>query len=359
MPDTGSAPVIDAEAVSKLIGRASPGCAIAVSFGERRFEFAAGTYSDEDRRPVGVRTAYDIASITKLFTAALILRLHDSGAVDIEGRVRRYLPQFEESALTVTDLLTHHAGLESEPLSRLAARYPSADEMARRIRIRPEASPHFFYQNATFLYLGLIAEKIYGKPLSECMRDLIGELDLRDTRLGSDAGLDAPPTEIRDGVVWANRTHDESSYICGGLTGYAGIFSSARDLDKFARAWLEYRIASFATTKKAFSAHGRYPREEQGLGWFNTLPHFPVFPDWIFCHSGYTGPLVAVNPAKSRVYAVTMNRTYYGRQNQLYRELWARLLEGELREAMTMESFIARLKLNIDRYSEGGAAHGR
>ncbi|MDR3279351.1 MAG: hypothetical protein LBT23_02460, partial [Synergistaceae bacterium] len=113
----------------------------------------------------------------------------------------------------------------------------------------------------------------------------------------------------------------------------------------------DYRIACESTTKRAFSNYSRYPREEQGLGWHNNLSYFPIFPDWIFCHSGYTGPLLAVNPNGRRVYAITLNRTYYGRDNQIYRELWARLLEPEIRESLTMRSFINRLKLNIERYS--------
>jgi hypothetical protein len=63
--------------------------------------------------------------------------------------------------------------------------------------------------------------------------------------------------------------------------------------------------------------------------------------------------LLAVNPNAGRVYAMTLNRTYYGRGNQLYRELWVWLLESELREAMTMPAFIRRMELNLSRYGKG------
>jgi CubicO group peptidase (beta-lactamase class C family) len=314
------------------------------------FEFSAGAYSDTDLRRVDVFTPYDVASVTKLFTTALILRLHDRGALDINDRMERYLPRFEGSSLTITDMLTHHARLECEPLSRMALQTPDIEALAARIPISPGASPHFFYQNATFLFLGLLAEKLYQKKLSECMADIIGELGLSETFVGGDPRIDAPPTEIRDGVEWANKTHDESSWLCGGITGYAGIFSSARDLAKFGAAWLGDSIVSSDTAKKTFSCYSNFPGEEQGLGWHNNVPYFPLSPEWIFCHSGYTGPLLAVNPRKNRVYAITLNRAYYGRNNHLYRELWAWLLEPELLEAMNMRAFTARLELNLNRY---------
>ncbi|MDR3076589.1 MAG: beta-lactamase family protein [Synergistaceae bacterium] len=344
-------PRINTAAVASLIAvRASPGVAMVADTPDGRAEFACGTYSDADLRPVDAHTAYDAASITKLFTTALILRLHDGGSLGIGDAMGKYLPHFRASALTVTDMLTHHARLECAPLSRMALDTPGVVELAARIPISPSASGHFFYQNATFLFLGMLVSELCRKSLSRCMEELIAELGMRETFVGSDPRLDAPPTEIRGGAVWANKTHDESSYLCGGITGYAGIFASACDLVKFGRAWLDFRIATPETTKKAFSCYSNFPGEEQGLGWYNNLPRFPLFPDRLFCHSGYTGPLLAVNPDEGRVYAATLNRTYYGRENQLYRELWAWLLERELREAMTMPAFIRRMELNLARY---------
>ena len=342
----------DTASMEKLLaGGASPGFAFVTNSPEGAYEFASGTYSDTDRREVGTHTPYDIASITKLFTTALILRLHDAGSLDLNDRMGRFLPRFAGSSITVTDMLTHRAALKSERLSVVAADFPDMEALAGRVSVPASADEHFFYQNATFLFLGILISKFLGKSIAECMTDFISELGLSETYIGSDPMLDAPPTEIRDGAVWVNRTHDESSYLCGGVTGYAGIFASAGDLAKFGRAWLDFKIALPKTTNMAFTCRSNFPGEEQGLGWYNALPYFPIFPDWLFCHSGYTGPLLAVNPKAGRVYAMTLNRTYYGRGNQLYRELWAWLLEHELREAMTMPAFIRRLELNLSRYA--------
>ena len=343
----------DTAPMENLLARgASPGLAFVVNTPEGVYEFASGTYSDTDRREVGTNTPYDVASITKLFTTALTLRLHDAGCLNLNDRMGRFFPRFAGSSITVTDMLTHHARLESGRLSQLASGFTDPETLAEQIRVPENASDRFFYQNATFLFLGILVSKLLGESLAKCITDIISELGLTETYIGSDPRLDAPPTEIRDGGIWVNRTHDESSYLCGGLTGYAGIFTSARDLAKFGRAWLDFKIASAETTRMAFSCRSNFHGEEQGLGWLNTLPYFPVFPDWLFCHSGYTGPLLAVNPNAGRVYSMTLNRTYYGRGNQLYRELWAWLLENELSEAMTMPAFIRRLELNLSRYGK-------
>ncbi|MDR1581507.1 MAG: beta-lactamase family protein [Synergistaceae bacterium] len=330
-PQADDFPGIDTEAMDYLISRgASPGCAVVMSSPERYFEFSSGMYSDTDRRPAGPHTLYDVASLTKLFTTALVLRLFDEGKTGLEERMSEYLPHFKDSALTVRDLLTHRARMVCEPLSKTAIETPDIRALAERIPVSPAASPHFFYQNATFLFLGLLVEELRGRTFADCLLEMISELGLRETRIGSESGLDAPPTEIRGGEPWANRTHDESSHLCGGVTGYAGIFASACDLMKFGRAWLDFKIASPGATGNAFTNYGKYPGEEQGLGWFNTLQRFPCLSRDVFCHSGYTGPLLAVNPKKGRVYALCCNRTYYGRNNQLYRELWARMLASEL-----------------------------
>ena len=322
---------IDTKTIDALISRgASPGCVMVMSSPEGRFEFSSGTYSDTDLRPVGPHTLYDAASITKLFTTALVLRLFDEGKAGMEELMSGYLPHFKDSALTIRDMLTHRARMVCEPLSKMALDTPDIRTLADRIPVSPAANPHFFYQNATFLFLGMLVEELRGKAFADCLLEIIRELGLNETRIGSENGLDAPPTEIRDGESWANRTHDESSYLCGGVTGYAGIFASARDLVKFGRAWLDFKIASPETTGYAFTNYGKCPGEEQGLGWFNTLQRFPALSRDVFCHSGYTGPLLAVNPQKSRVYALCCNRTYYGRDNQLYRELWACMLASEL-----------------------------
>jgi CubicO group peptidase (beta-lactamase class C family) len=324
-------PGIDTQAIDDLVSRgASPGCSMVVSSPEGYFEFSSGTYSDTDRRPVGPHTLYDAASITKLFTTAMILRLFDEGKAGLEERMSEYLPHFKGSALTVRDMLTHRARMVCEPLSKMAIETQDIRALAKRIPVSQAASTHFFYQNATFLFLGMMIKELRGKAFADCLLEIIRELGLRETRVGSEGGLDAPPTEIRGGEAWTNRTHDESSYLCGGVTGYAGIFASARDLAKFGRAWLDFKIASPKATGYAFTNYGEYPGEEQGLGWFNTLQRFPAFSSDVFCHSGYTGPLLAVNPRKSRVYALCCNRTYYGRDNRLYRELWACMLASEL-----------------------------
>jgi CubicO group peptidase (beta-lactamase class C family) len=355
---------LDTGEIERLVARkASPGCSVAIWTEEGECEFSCGTYSDTDLRKVDTHTLYDAASITKLFTASLVLRLHDSGKLGLDSRMEDYLPHFKGSALTVRDLLTHHARLVCAPLSKMAVETPDIEGMAARIPIPPEASPRFFYQNATFLFLGMLTEKLYGKPFTVCLGDLIRELGLRETSTGADTGLDSPPTEVRNGAIWAGRTHDESSYLCGGVTGYAGVFASASDLVKFGRAWCEFKIASPESTREAFSPYGLYPGEEQGLGWFNNSIHLPVYPFWLFCHSGFTGSLLAVNPAKNRVYAVNLNRTYYGRGNHLYPQIWAWVLERELTEAMTMKSLVMRMDLNLERREKletaglaGGAA---
>ena len=90
--------------------KATPGCVISVDNQEKVSKFAYGCYSDTDKTLVSENTIYDLASITKLYTTAIILRMHEKGDLDIFDKCSEYLEVFQNSNLKIFDLLTHKAG---------------------------------------------------------------------------------------------------------------------------------------------------------------------------------------------------------------------------------------------------------
>jgi CubicO group peptidase (beta-lactamase class C family) len=222
-------------------------------------------------------------------------------------------------------------------------------ELIKQMTIEKEPLKNYFYMNHGPMFLALLAEKIHGKTTRQLFADLIAELKLTET-ICSDQATDSPPTEIRDGEEWVNKAHDVSTYYFGGITGYAGLFSSALDLAKFGRAWLERKIVSDKVTREAFTSYGHEGEERHGLGWYNRVEYFPLFPPHIFCQSGYVGTLLAVNPRDNIVYALNTNRVMYGHDNQKYRALWVYLLEREIREVLTVDAFVRQIGDNAEKW---------
>lgn len=315
---------------------ASPGCALVLGSPDSKDSpFAYGHYAGPGSQPVTTDTMYDLASVSKLFTTALILQLHEQGHLSINDRCSLYLPNFYHSSLRIIDLLTHHVDFGFS-LSAYSKQFTSAEDFRKALlQARPPEAPSeaVTYANLQFFYLGIIIETVTGQSLQEVVRGLCKELSLEHTFTGEDIArlhMATPPTEIIDGHIIEGMTHDESTRLLGGLTGYAGMFATAPDLAMFGRAWLDGHILSQETLEelawKEYDPSGTMP---QALGWRLRLtgPDGTYPTPGIYSHTGYTGSLLAVCSETGRVCAFTCNRTYYGRDNTKQRYIWQLLID--------------------------------
>jgi len=119
-----------------------------------------------------------VASITKSMTGALVLRLVDQGLLTLDDTIGRWLPTIPNvsPSITLRQLLTHSAGLANYPANRALqaevvanpSRVFSASELAAYID-PPVFAPgtRVEYGNSAFLLLGLVAERVLGRPLDE------------------------------------------------------------------------------------------------------------------------------------------------------------------------------------------------
>lgn len=316
---------------------AAPGCAITLSSSDRAQQesFAYGYFASPDSATVTTDTVYDLASVSKLFTTALILRLHEQGRLSVHDRCASYLPNFRHSGLRIIDLLTHHVDF-GIALSAYRTRFTDAKELRDALlRLEPPlaAGNATTYANLQFLYLGIIVERVTGLTLQDAMHKLCQALSLKYIYTGEDVarlGIATPPTEVVDGQPVSGVTHDETARMLGGLTGHAGVFANATDLAQFGRAWLDGRIVNLGLMNelvlKDYDTNGSGP---QALGWWLRLtgPDGPYPTPGIYSHTGFTGSLLAISPRTGNVCAFTCNRTYYGRDNTKQRHIWQLLIE--------------------------------
>ncbi|MDW8213914.1 MAG: serine hydrolase domain-containing protein [Roseiflexaceae bacterium] len=319
-------PAIDAIIASAIDQRIFPGVVVLVARDDVILHHAAygATTYDATGTPVEPATIYDIASLTKMFTATAALRLYDAGQIDLEAPVCAYLPSFRARTITIRHLLTHTSGLNLR-LSTLCrgGRDAVLTTAYHTLPAHPPGS-HVAYTNINSLLLGEIVAAVFGQPLDRAIDALVCQpLGLRHTGFRPDAALLAriAPTEVDmawRGCLVHGVVHDESAYALGGVAGHAGLFSTASDLWQFCRAWLpptrndaDTPLLQPETIALATTNHTPGLTQACGLGWMIDRPNFmgPA-PAGSYGHTGFTGPALVIMPQYRLIIVIVSNRVH-------------------------------------------------
>lgn len=151
-----------------------------------------GLANVEDRAKVDPDTVFQCGSITKMFTAAAILRLVEEGRLSLDDPLSKFLPEAPPSwsAIRLRHLLSHTAGLP-DFVAHSIGLDPNADytikEALAQVAKRPLDFPvgeAWSYSNTGYLALGAVLEAVTGKGYADAMRDMVfAPLGMRDTRI--------------------------------------------------------------------------------------------------------------------------------------------------------------------------------
>jgi CubicO group peptidase (beta-lactamase class C family) len=157
-----------------------PGAAIGVYRSGEVFDFAVGVLSHATKVEATADSVFQIGSITKTWTATLIMQLADEGLLDIEQPVVAYLPDFEladpaaAKAMTVRQLLSHTAGFEGDIFTDTGTNDDAVEKYVATLATDPQLfapGEMFSYNNAGFVVLGRIIEVLRGKPYNKVLRE--------------------------------------------------------------------------------------------------------------------------------------------------------------------------------------------
>jgi CubicO group peptidase (beta-lactamase class C family) len=217
--------IVDADALARGV----PAVAIAiVADGVVVLQRAWGVADVETGRAATAATPFNIASVTKPFTSALILELVAEGKLGLDDPVRRHLDWLPERyrEITVRQLLTHTSGIARD-LRRDNADDPDAATYRARLDTAAASAPagqRFEYSNAGYTVLGWLVEAVDQRPLDMVLRRRIFE-PLGMTHARYRAPLEADPLRARPHGVADGRAQP-IGYVTGGFAS-GGMSMSA------------------------------------------------------------------------------------------------------------------------------------
>jgi len=321
-------PILD-EAIGSL-------CTAAVVRVERRGSvdtYAAGTLCpDPSAGPDGACTAtslFDLASLTKLATTALVLSFVRERQLELDMPFRELVPDFRggnKDRVTLKQVLTHTAGLawwksfwregsSLEELVWLAAKEPLAQDVGE-----------FRYSDLGYIMLTAGLANVAGRPFRELMRArVLDVVEARTCEFGPRRAEECAATE--EDAEWRRKrlrgeVHDENAYAMGGVSAHAGLFGTAADVAAIIRVYRDGAVIGNELRDLARTEQYRGGGVRRGIGLVLRPPEgLPFFNEDAFGHTGFTGTSVWVDPANDLTLVLLTNRVYFGRANdeELYR----------------------------------------
>jgi beta-N-acetylhexosaminidase len=326
--------------------KAFPGATLAVGYKGKVAIHTFGNLSYHANAPaVDVRTVYDIASLTKVVvTTTLVAKLAEGDfpvPLDLDAKIERYLPEWVAGPagqdlewrhnVTVRHLLTHTSGLP--PFKEYWRTFKSKQETLTGIFAEPldcEPGTKEVYSDLGIILMGEIIERLTGHPLDDLAKsNIFSPLGMKSSTFRPAKNLWPwiAPTEfdhnLRNRLV-QGEVHDENAFTMGGVSGHAGVFSTAPDLAAFCQmllnggAYAHRRILKRATIAQ-FTAPQPLSNGTRTLGWAvptegSSSGHY--FSTHSFGHTGFTGTSIWIDPDRQIFVVLLTNRVHPTRENQ-------------------------------------------
>lgn len=294
-------------------------------------------------------TAFDLASITKVFcTTTLLMKAVQSDQISVTDSISKFLPAWqspEKSDLTIEDLLRHESGLEEwRPFYVSCEDAAEAFEMIAQLPLKYPKRKEFHYSDLNFITLGQLLTKIYENSLDQIFQyEIAAPLGLKNTQFATPVNKNQVvatsigdsieykmveskvpyqvPEQVGDFANWrkevlSGEINDCNAFhLFAGISGHAGLFSTLNDLSTYALALLEGFIDQ--TVLKQFSQPRNTPQQGMGFRRFALKDG-----DFAIGHFGFTGTGFAINPISNQGWVYLSNRLHTTDSYKSMNEIW-------------------------------------
>jgi CubicO group peptidase (beta-lactamase class C family) len=257
-----------------------PGCVVLISkHGKPVYRNAFGKADLELNVPMTTDMVFNLASITKQFTAVAILQLVESGKIRLQDSLQQYVPDYPSHGRTITieNLLTHTSGikdyLQIDYSGLFMERWDfSPKQLIDSFKSRPlefEPSTRFSYSNSGYYLLGYIIEKVSGERYQQYIRNHL-LLPLGMTHSFFDSAGIIIPNRVRGYRKEGEEFRHEDFWSPTIEYSAGGLISNADDLLKWHTGLRSNRLLSAQSLNKATTSFRLRDGKEAGYGygWF-------------------------------------------------------------------------------------------
>jgi len=234
------------------------GAVLVATDGKIDFIKSFGLADRKTNSKITPQSKFKIASVTKTFTAVLILKLYEQGKIDLNATIGKYFPEYKgagKDKVTIHQLLTYSSGIANELEKGGMSPYKSPLNLGEFIekycsgKLEFEAGSKSVYANTEYIILGKIIEKVTGKSYEKVLqKEILSPLRMKNS------GMVNSKKPVK-GLV-QNYTQDEAnkafnldeSYLSETYFASGAMYSTAEDLLKFDNAIFTNKILQSRTT---------------------------------------------------------------------------------------------------------------
>ncbi len=312
------------------LGSLFTACAVRVERKGMVDQFAIGTKCPDPNAgpdaPCTLDAVFDLASLTKLATTALVLSFVREKMLDLAMPFRQLVPDFRggrKDDVTLRHVLTHTGGLMWWlPLYREAK---SIEEAAWRAAQEPLAQDlgTFKYSDLGYIMLTQALTEVGGAHYGKLVRERVfGPIEAEHAAFGPLRPEPCVATERDD--EWRRRrlrgeVHDENAFAMGGTSGHAGLFGTLADVAAIARVFRDGAVIGNDLAGLARTEHVRQGNDRRGIGLALRAREGAMcgryFSADAYGHTGFTGTSLWIDPDTDLTVILLTNRVYFGRQN--------------------------------------------
>ena len=274
------------------------GTVLVAQYGKIIYKRAFGIANNFTKDQLSTRTPFQLASVSKQFTAVSILQLIEQGKLKLDDRVEQHIPGFPyDSSITIRSLLTHKSGLANyayclDKYYDKKAPLTNAKVVELFKKIKPGIDYHpnrqFHYNNTNYILLAYIVERISGKGFREYLKENI----FIPAGMTESFVYDPAHPELLKKSATGYQPKRSGLAVVGfdhldGVTGDKGIYSTVEDMFLWDQALNSETVIKLSSLAEAFTPQHTKPKvltTNYGLGWrLKQLENG----EWITYHTGW------------------------------------------------------------------------
>ncbi|KFN02209.1 serine hydrolase domain-containing protein [Bacillus clarus] len=236
-----------------------PGILVKTSEGGKTWSYATGIADLRTKKPMKTNFRFRIGSVTKTFTATVVLQLAGENRLNLDDSIEKWLPGviqgngYDAKQITIRQILNHTSGIAEYSRSKEAdftdtKKLFTADELVKiGISMPPDFAPGkgWSYSNTGYVLLGILIEKVTGNSYAEEIENRIIEpLELENTFLPGNSSV-IPGTKHARGYLQPDGASElkDVTYFNPSIGSSAGeMISTADDLNKFFSSLLDSKL---------------------------------------------------------------------------------------------------------------------